>query len=115
MRETIYRCPNCGSRINEFPGMEDVEDEDHGYCHGCETIAHEPVKVSERIHLYTKTALACRPHGTLEELADSCEAFADKVRDLEKEGSEVVQASPDGHIYLERMMESEVEHADLVD
>ena len=95
--------------------MEEIEDENHRLCPACDSVAHNPEKVGERIHLYTKTALACRPHGTLEELADSCEAFADKVRDLEKEGSEVVQASPDGHIYLERMMESEVEHADLVD
>lgn len=103
MRESIYRCPNCGSRINEFPGMEDVEDEDHGYCHDCDTIAHEPEKVGERIHLYTKTALASRPHATLEQLAESCEALAEHVRELDEEGFEVVQSTPDGHIHLERI------------
>lgn len=107
MRESIYRCPNCGSRINEFPGMEDVEDEDHGYCHGCDTIAHEPEKVGERIHMYTKTALACRPHGTIEAFAESCESLAEEVRQLDEEGFEVVEAHGDGHIYLERVNESQ--------
>jgi hypothetical protein len=107
MRESIYRCPNCASRIFEIGGMEEVENDGHGYCHACESIAHEPEKVGERIHLYTKTALACRPHGTLEELARSCEELAQEVRQLEEEGFKVVQATGDGHIDLERLMESD--------
>lgn len=108
MRESIYQCPQCGSRIDELHGMETVEGDDHGYCHACENIAHEPEKVGERIHLYTKTALACRPHETLEQLAESCEALAEHVKQLDEEGFEVVQSTPDGHIHLERIDESEV-------
>lgn len=106
MRESIYQCPDCDSRISEFGGMDRVEDPDHGYCHSCESIVHQPENVGERIHLYTKTALACRPHETLEELAESCEALAQAVRQFEQEGFEVVQTSGDGHIYMERLIES---------
>lgn len=106
MRESIYQCPSCGSRIYELGGMEEVEDEDHGLCHECGDIAHHPPKTGERIHLYTKTALACRPHGTLKQLARSCEELAEVVRGWEKEGFEVVEAHGDGHIFLERILAS---------
>jgi hypothetical protein len=106
MREAIYQCPECGSRIDELHGMEAVEGDNHGYCHDCESIAHEPEKVGERMHLYTKTALACRPHETLEQLAASCEELAEYVRHLDEEEFEVVQASGDGHIHLERIEEA---------
>lgn len=91
--------------------MEKIEEDDHGLCPACNSDVHEPEKVGERIHLYTKTALACRPHATLEQLAESCEALADHVRQLDEEGFEVVQSTPDGHIHLERKDESEVNTA----
>jgi phosphosulfolactate synthase (CoM biosynthesis protein A) len=112
MRESIYQCPRCGSRIDEHHGMEAVEGDDHGYCHACESIAHEPEKVGERMHMYTKTALACRPHETLEQLAASCEGLAEHVRQLDEEGFEVVEAQGDGHIYLERIDEYEATAVD---
>jgi hypothetical protein len=83
--------------------MEAVADDDHAKCHGCDSIAHEPEKVGERIHLYTKTALACRPHATLDQLESSCLALAEQVSQWNDEGFEVVQSSPDGHIFMERM------------
>jgi len=87
--------------------MEEIEDEGHGICHACDSVVHRPEEVGERIHLYTKTALACRPHETLEQLAASCEGLAEHVRQLDEEGFEVVQSTPDGHIHLERIDESE--------
>jgi hypothetical protein len=89
--------------------MEQVDDDDHGYCRNCDEIVHEPEKIGEQMHLYTKTALACRPHETLEQLPTSCEELAKYVRQLDEEGFEVVDAPGDGHIHLERMVDTDFE------
>lgn len=102
MREPVFRCPRCESKLSEGE-MADETNPESGYCPECENIVHEPEQIGERIHLYTKTALACRSHETLPQLAESCEELAEYARQLDAEGFEVFQTSGDGHIFAEKI------------